>query len=208
MIKQKKEKISIINEIYLKTVVGLSLLTAIVGYMVYDIYDVSIFNYYIQLLLICVLIVYSYNYRSKFYKKILIYSLSVLLFIYNLIVFGLSITAINYYIVQLSILIAIIFTTLYMYFSIKNIDFGYLEKDDFNNDYLFSLFYKSNFLFNKKLWYVMSGVLFGSIAIYFLNSTLSSFMYASFLILCLLSFYSFFLFTIIYSYKLDKYHPS
>lgn len=207
MINQKEEKISIINDIYFKTVVGLSLLTAIIGYMVYDIYDISILNYYTHLLLIFILIIYSYIYRKGYYKKILIYSLFVLFFIYNLILFGLSIIVINYYVVQLLILISIISTTLYMYFSIKKIDFNYLKKDGFNNDYLFSLFYKNNFLFYRSLWYVMSGVLFSSIVIYFFDSTLSSFMYASFLIFCLLSFYSFFLFTVIYSYKLDKYHP-
>lgn len=207
MISQKYERISAINEIYSKTIIGLGVLIAIIGYMIHGIYNVSIYNYLAELLIVFILAIFAYINRKGFYKKILIYSLFVLLFIYNLILFGLSITFINYYLIQFIISLFIIVVTLYSLFSIKYIDFSYLKEEGFDNNYLFSIFYRKNLLFNRKIWYVMSSVLFLSTLTYFFNSTLASFMYASFLILCLLSFYSFIIFTVVYTYKLDEYYP-
>lgn len=208
MINQKKDRISIINELYFKTVFGVIFLVLSMGYIIYDIYNISIYNYYIDLLIAIVLIIASCIYKDEFYKKILMYSLLVLLFVYHIILLGLGVININYYLIQSIILVSIFSTTVYAYFIIKKIDFDYMKVEDFNNNYLFSLFYNKNIFFNKKLWYIMSCILFSSMVIYFFSSCLAYFMYASFLMLCLLSFYSFFIFTVVYSYKLEKYHPN
>ena len=208
MINQKKDRISVINELYSKTILVMSTLIVLIGYMIYDIYEISIYNYYVDLLIITTLAIGSYIHKNEFYKKILIYSLFVFLFVYHIILFGLSFTDINYYLIQFVILVSIFSTTAYVYFIIRKIDFNYMKDSDFDNNYLPSLFYRKNIFFNKNLWYVMSGVIFSSIIIYFFSRFLACFMYTSFLMLCLLSFYSFFIFTVVYSYELEKYHPN
>lgn len=208
MINQKKDRISVINELYSKTILVMSTLIVLIGYMIYDIYEISIYNYYVDLLIITTLAIGSYIHKNEFYKKILIYSLFVFLFFYHIILFGLSFTDINYYLIQFVILVSIFSTTAYVYFIIRKIDFDYMKDSDFDNNYLPSLFYRKNIFFNKNLWYVMSGVIFSSIIIYFFSRFLACFMYTSFLMLCLLSFYSFFIFTVVYSYELEKYHPN
>ena len=207
MISKREEKIGPINKIYTSTVLVSSLLSLIFGYIIYDIYKVNIIAYFIYIFIIMIVIVASYLYRNEFLKKIVIFCISFLLSIYSMVLFGIFVTGLDFYFIQVLLFILIVMCSVYSFWIIKEINFKSLEDCNFDSTLLYKRYYNRSLFFNLRIWYFLTFCIFITPIFYFLNKIISIALFSLFLLICFLTIYPFIIFTVSYSYFLEKTHP-
>lgn len=195
---RSKERMEVISEYYIFNIIGLNLFSLLFSVINYDTYNLSKFTLSLYIIIILLTMSLAYLFRNKFYIKLNIVMFSLFFFVYSIISTGLMILNLNFFLLQLLLLLFGISGSIYSYLILKNIDFSQLMTINSDTDSVSSQFYKRNVIFKTSTWIVIGTLAFTLPVIYLIDSHSARYVFGFILLFNFMALCSFITFNIYY----------
>ncbi|MGP5210133.1 hypothetical protein [Psychrobacter alimentarius] len=204
---EKNKSIESLNENYSYMIVGTTLFSLTLFNLSYNRYEIGIPVLLFGNIIILIISLLGYIYRRGFFKKVVIFTISMTCFTYNILIFAFSLTNINYYVINLIVVTLQVLLILYTLYLSKKIDFIGIKEKDFKSIKMFDDYIEKNIFLNKRLMYTWTILAFSIPITAFINSKLSIAIFILALIIAHIAFLSFMLFNVLLFYYIEKWHP-
>lgn len=205
---EKNKSMESLNENYSYMIVGTTLFSLILFNLSYNRYEIGIPILFFGNIIILIISLLGYAYRRGFFKKVVVFTISTTCFTYNILIFAFSLTSINYYIINLIIVILQFLLILYTLCLSKKIDFTGMKENDFKSIEIFNNYREKNIILDKRLMYTWTVLAFSVPVTAFINSKLSIAIFILALIIAHIAFLSFLLFNVLFFYYFEKEYPN
>ena len=187
---EKDKNIRSLDENYNYMVVASTVFSLILFNLSYIKYDLELFILLLGNTVIVAIGFLGYLYRKNVFKKVLIFTLSLNCFTYNILLFAFSLTDFNYYIIHIILTVIQIFLILYTLSLSRNVNFSEVKKIKFKPKQLFDRYVEKNIFLKKELMYIWALMTFSVPITAFINLELSVTIFILALIIAHIAFIS------------------
>lgn len=205
---EKNRNIESLNENYNYMIVGATLFSLILFNLSYNRYEIGIPILLFGNIIILIISLLGYVYRRGFFKKVVVFTISMNCFTYNILIFAFSLTNINYYVINVIVVILQVLLILYTLYLSKKIGFIGIKENDFKSVEIFNNYREKNIFLDKRLMYIWTILAFSVPFTAFINSKLSIAIFILALIIAHIAFLSFLLFNVLFFYYIEKEYPN
>ena len=150
---EKDKNIRSLDENYNYMVVASTVFSLILFNLSYIKYDLELFILLLGNTVIVAIGFLGYLYRKNVFKKVLIFTLSLNCFTYNILLFAFSLTDFNYYIIHIILTVIQIFLILYTLSLSRNVNFSEVKKIKFKPKQLFDRYVPHSQLIFLRYWF-------------------------------------------------------